>query len=85
MNESSPSADDIGEAERGGAAKDLEAPISRRTAVGGVAFFGAAMCLRLAPELSHNPSPPVVTATRRSPQNRPVVNPPNRKKTWSAQ
>src|SRR6516162_8572980 len=43
MNVSSPSADDIGEAKQGGAAKAVEAPISRRIAVGGVAFFGAAM------------------------------------------
>jgi hypothetical protein len=43
MNVSSPGADDIGEAIQGGATKTVETPISRRIAVGGVAFFGAAM------------------------------------------
>ena len=43
MNVSSPNAREIGETKELAAAGAVEAPISRRIAVGGVAFFGAAM------------------------------------------
>jgi hypothetical protein len=43
MSVSSPNAGDIGETEQRVAAGVVEAPISRRIAMGGVAFFGAAM------------------------------------------
>jgi hypothetical protein len=43
MNVSSPNAGDVGETEQRVAAGVVEAPISRRIAMGGVAFFGAAM------------------------------------------
>jgi hypothetical protein len=43
MKISSPNADEIGEVKEQGAAGAVEVPVSRRIAMGGVAFFGAAM------------------------------------------
>lgn len=43
MKISSPNAGDIDKVKQQGAAGAVEAPVSRRIAMGGVAFFGAAM------------------------------------------
>ena len=69
MNVSSPNVGDIGETEQRVAAGVVEAPVSRRIAMGGVAFFGAAMSAIGSRAFAH----PAVIATRPSPQNRPVI------------
>jgi hypothetical protein len=83
MNVSSDNAGDIGETEQRVAEGVVEAPISRRIAIGGVAFFGAAMSA-IGSRAFAQPGAPVIV-TRPSPQNRPVIPRESRTRISSAQ
>jgi len=84
MNVSSPNAGDIGETEQRGAAGVVEAPISRRIAMGGVAFFGAAMSA-IGSRAFAQPGAPGSYSKRPSPQNRPEIPRASRTRISSAQ